>query len=118
MKQTWVKAGKWALVVLFASYYVSTTSFYHTHYFSWGTVTHSHLYFPFGENTPNHHTHTQNQCQLIACLSNIVLVCLTAAFLTFWTRPVRRIFTPVRCHKSCTRLISPPLRAPPAFLSR
>ncbi|MDR3268208.1 MAG: hypothetical protein LBT83_03985, partial [Tannerella sp.] len=60
MKRTLIKTGKWMLVVLFLSYYVSATSFYHTHYYSWGTVTHSHFYFPFGDN-PVQHNHTQNQ---------------------------------------------------------
>ena len=47
MKQGLVKIAKWLMVVLFMSYYFSTTLFYHTHHFQWGTVTHSHPYIPF-----------------------------------------------------------------------
>ena len=34
------------------SYYFSTTLFYHTHHFQWGTVTHSHPYIPFEGGMP------------------------------------------------------------------
>jgi hypothetical protein len=111
MKQALIKTGKWMLVVLFLSYYLSATSFYHTHYYSWGTVTHSHFCFPFGDNTQQHN-HTQAQCQTIQFLSSIVLACLAIAAIYKLTQ-IQQIFIPVRPHQSYVHLIASPLRAPP-----
>lgn len=105
------KTGKWMLVVLFLSYYLSATSFYHTHYFSWGTVTHSHMFFPFGDNPT--HNHTPRQCVTIQLLAHIILTILIVAVL-FKVAQVCRIYIPVRPCVSHIRLISLPLRAPPA----
>jgi hypothetical protein len=114
MKQALIKIGKWMLVVLFLSYYISATSFYHTHYYSWGTVTHSHFFFPFGDNPAQQHTHTQAQCQTIHFLSNIILACLTIAVIYKITQ-IRRVFIPVRPNQSYVHLIASPLRAPPSL---
>jgi 1,4-dihydroxy-2-naphthoate octaprenyltransferase len=103
------------LVMLFISYYLSTVSFYHTHYFSWGTVTHSHPLFPFGDN-PANHSHTQNQCQTIQYLSNIILTNGIIAVIFFIAILIRRINIPVRCYQSHIHLISSPLRAPPVLI--
>ncbi|MFQ9504756.1 MAG: hypothetical protein ACLR1G_13305 [Alistipes indistinctus] len=46
-----LKIAKLLLVVLFVSYYCESSLFYHTHYFSWGVVTHSHPYLPAGSGT-------------------------------------------------------------------
>jgi hypothetical protein len=99
------------LVVLFLSYYVSATSFYHTHYYSWGTVTHSHFYFPFGDN-PMQHNHTQNQCLTIHLLSHFVLMFFIAATF-FKTGLIRRVYCRIYRCESHRHLISSPLRAPP-----
>jgi hypothetical protein len=113
MRQTIVKTGKWMLVVLFLGYYLSATSFYHTHYFSWGTVTHSHMFFPFGDNPTANHSHTPRQCVTIQLLSQIILTFLTVAVL-FKVAQVCRIYIFVRRYVSHIRLIALPLRAPPA----
>jgi hypothetical protein len=102
------------LVVLFLSYYISATCFYHTHYYSWGTVTHSHFFFPFGDNALQHN-HTQSQCQTIQLLSHIVLVFFTFAVLHKITQ-IRRVFIPNHSYKSHTHLIATPLRAPPVWI--
>ena len=60
------------LVALFATYYCETTLFVHTHNFYWGTVTHSHPYWP-----SSHHGHDQAECQAISMLSMIVLTTIT-----------------------------------------
>ncbi|MDR2774822.1 MAG: hypothetical protein LBC19_08785 [Tannerella sp.] len=112
MRQTMVKTGKWMLVVLFLIYYLSSTSFYHTHYFSWGTVTHSHIFFPFGDNPAANHNHTPRQCVTIQLLSHILLTFLTVAVL-FMVAQVCRIYIPVRRYISHIHLITLPLRAPP-----
>ena len=81
MKQGLVKIAKWLMVVLFMSYYFSTTLFYHTHHFQWGTVTHSHPYIPFEGGMPSH-SHTAEQCATIGLLSAIVLwIAVAPAFL-------------------------------------
>lgn len=101
------------LVILFLSYYLSATCFYHTHYYSWGTVTHSHFCFPFGDNpTPQHH-HTQSQCQTIQLLSGIVLAFLVAAIILATGRN-RRIYISVCRLKAQLHLVLSLLRAPPA----
>ncbi|MDR3261764.1 MAG: hypothetical protein LBT78_08005 [Tannerella sp.] len=101
------------LVVLFLSYYMSATSFYHTHYYSWGIVTHSHFYFPLGDNPAQHH-HTQSQCQTIQLLSQIILTGFIAAvFLKI--AQIKRIYIPVRHYKFHLLLIALPLRAPPVL---
>ena len=101
------------LVVLFLSYYVSATAFYHTHHYSWGTVTHSHFSFPFGDNALQHN-HTQNQCQTIQFLSHIILAIFTFAALHKITQ-IRRVFIPTRSYKSHAHFIAMPLRAPPVL---
>ncbi|MGL5635894.1 MAG: hypothetical protein ACRDD0_03310 [Bacteroidales bacterium] len=51
------------LVALYLCYHASSSLFIHTHYFYWGTITHSHPYLPF-EDAPSH-SHTQSQCNWI-----------------------------------------------------
>jgi hypothetical protein len=113
MKQWFVKSCKWLLVVLFISYYVSTTSFYHTHDFSWGTVVHSHFHFPFGDQ-PVQHSHSQTQCLTIFFLSYIVLT----VFVTFAFRcaiRIIRIYNRTYRYTCHLHLLFSPLRAPPLF---
>jgi hypothetical protein len=112
MKQKWLNAGKWMLAVLFTSYCISATCFYHTHYYSWGTVTHSHFFYPFGD-TPVQHSHTPAQCQTIHFLSHPLLILVVAAVFRGLT-PVCRICLPVRRIHAFRRFITLPLRAPPA----
>ncbi|MDR2765195.1 MAG: hypothetical protein LBB90_09235 [Tannerella sp.] len=113
MKQTWLNAGKWMLAALFMSYYVSATCFYHTHYFSWGSVTHSHFFYPF-DDSPVQHSHTPSQCQTIYFLSHLVLV-LAVAAVFYGAVQVCRFYLPV-CYGNAFRLlIASPLRAPPAL---
>jgi hypothetical protein len=115
MKQTLVKTGKLMLVTLFMSYYLSTVAFYHTHYFSWGTVTHSHLYFPFDKNSAQH-THTPIQCWLVDYLSSSVLIYLAVAAFSFTMLLIRRIYIPVRYYTPYSHVISAFLRAPPVSI--
>jgi len=117
MKRTLVNTGKWMLVILFLNYYISSTMFYHTHHFNWGTVTHSHPYLPFGKTTTNH-THTPFQCQTISVLSNIILTCLVVAAFIFKLTQIKRIYIPVYRYKSYCPLIFSPLRAPPVLICK
>ena len=103
------------LVMLFLSYYLSTTMFYHTHHFYWGTVTHSHPYLPFDKDTANH-THTPLQCQSISFLSNILLTVIVAAVVICKTIIVQKIYARVYSLKSRFQQIFSPLRAPPATI--
>ncbi|MDR3194812.1 MAG: hypothetical protein LBT76_05930 [Tannerella sp.] len=113
MKKTWLKAAKWMLVALFMSYHISSTCFYHTHHYSWGTVTHSHLYSPFSEH-PAQHNHSQIQCLTIQILSHFVLLFLTTAVFCKIVH-ICRIYIPVCRYKVYLLLIASPLRAPPAL---
>lgn len=56
---------------LFMSYYASVTMFVHTHFFEWGTITHSHP-------ASNGHSHSSDSYRLISHLSNFAAV-ITAA---------------------------------------
>ena len=117
MKRTLVKTGTWILVVLFLSYYVSATMFYHTHYFNWGTVTHSHPYFPFDKDSANH-THTPAQCQVISFLTNLLLIFSIISVFICKTVIVQKIYLRVRSFTSCFNIIFSPLRAPPLFICK
>ncbi|MDR1331913.1 MAG: hypothetical protein LBK07_07390 [Tannerella sp.] len=109
------KTGMWLLMALFISYHVAVTSFYHTHYFAWGTVTHSHPYFPSSGN-PLNHTHTPGQCLHIALLSLLVPAGLSIALVMAFPLAVSKIYLPVRRYRSHTRTLALHLRAPPATL--
>ncbi|MDR1517622.1 MAG: hypothetical protein LBS52_05980 [Dysgonamonadaceae bacterium] len=108
-----VNTFKYLLVVIFLSYYLSATCFYHTHHFAWGTVTHSHLYFPFGDN-PLNHTHTQTQCNIIALMSQFVSTGAVAALVLFVAAAVRIVYTTVYHYISYRVFTLSLLRAPPA----
>lgn len=105
------------MLLLYLSYYISTTSFYHTHQYAWGCITHSHFYIPFGGNgnPVNSHQHTPAQFQAIALLSQLAFVCLFAGFVLFATTVVRYVFTSVRRYTPHTHLIHSLLRAPPVL---
>ena len=115
MRRAFINTGKWLLLVLFMGYYISTTCFYHTHYFSWGKVTHSHPYLPFGKG-PANHTHTQDACYLIDYLANIVILFTAVAALIFAKKFIRSIDIPDFSCPFHSKLIGSPLRGPPALL--
>ena len=115
MKQGLVKIAKWLMVVLFMSYYFSTTLFYHTHHFQWGTVTHSHPYIPFEGGMPSH-SHTAEQCATIGLLSAIVLWIAVAPALLFARTIVTPIYVFFSRYVSQLRLPGILLRAPPVFI--
>ena len=114
MKRTLVKTGTWMLIMLFLSYYVSISTFYHTHHFNWGTVTHSHPYVPFGQGSANH-THTPIQCQTISVLSNLLLIFSVISVFIFKTGIVQKIYVRVYSFISCFKPIFSSLRAPPVL---
>lgn len=116
MKQKLIKIAKLLLVVLFISYYSSITLFYHTHYFSWGQVTHSHPYLPFEDSNTSHHSHTQGECQTIDMLSSVFIISLFFAILFFQSNLVTYIYSTVRRYVLHTNNTATHLRAPPAFI--
>lgn len=71
------------LVALFATYYCETTLFVHTHTFFWGTVTHSHPYWPSAN-----HGHDQSECQAISLLSIILITSIGPGIITMCYRRV------------------------------
>ncbi|MDD3495746.1 MAG: hypothetical protein PHU11_07675, partial [Dysgonamonadaceae bacterium] len=58
MKQRFKEISAYLLLALFASYYVSTSFFLHTHVVDGKTVVHSHFYFPSTENKAPSHQHS------------------------------------------------------------
>ena len=117
MREMLVKTGKWMIIILFLGYYISTTAFYHTHYFSWGTVTHSHPYLPFDSETPSH-SHTPTQCQAISLLSFLLLIFSIASVVVCKTVVVKKIYIRGNIYKSRFQQIFSPLRAPPVFICK
>ena len=119
MKQQLINIGKVFLLVLFISNYISATAFRHTHYFSWGIVTHSHPFLPFSDKSTEGHTHTQSECVFISILSNIVLTggVITVALFIFNRLFIRKIHAWVDDYKSHAYLVFSPLRAPPVTVS-
>ena len=117
MRQTLIKACKWMIIILFIGYYVSITSFYHTHYFAWGTITHSHPYLPSENDTPNH-SHTPIQCQAINFLSFLLLTFSIASVVIFKSVVVKKIYVKTHNYKSLFQPIFSPLRAPPVFICK
>lgn len=115
MKQKILNVLRVLLVALFLSYYGGTTLFYHTHYFSWGIVTHSHPYFPFDHEKPMH-SHSEAQCQTIAQLSFFLLVLGTVAFVFFNVCAHHFYYTAIRRISPDSYSPSDPLRAPPALV--
>ena len=101
MKQGLVKIAKWLMVVLFMSYYFSTTLFYHTHHFEGGMPSHS---------------HTAEQCATIGLLSAIVLWIAVAPALLFARTIVTPIYVFFSRYVSHLRLPGILLRAPPVFI--
>jgi hypothetical protein len=114
LKELFRTIAKWMLITLFVSYYMSATLFSHTHYFAWGTVTHSHPYNPFSDK-PLNHSHTPGQCLIIALLTHIVAVCTATAYVVFATVLMQRIVLPTRRLRHCSQQRFSPLRAPPYF---
>jgi hypothetical protein len=103
------------MLLLFFSYYISTTSFYHTHRYSWGYVTHSHFYLLINtgnQPTPSHQ-HTVAQIYTIAFLSYIAFTLLIAFPILKKLEIIRRIYSLVRKYRAFPRYIYLPSRAPP-----
>ena len=114
MKQRMLNIVRVLLLALFVSYWCGTSLLYHTHYFAWGTVTHSHPFLPTGDGMPGH-SHTEAQCETLAQLSTLLFVtglCLVSLFNV--SRTVHfRPFTLRR--RSVTPPWRLPSRAPPAW---
>jgi hypothetical protein len=111
MKTICANTVKCLLAALFLSYYLSATCFVHTHRFSWGAVTHSHLMKPFGDKAAGH-SHTQSQCATIALLAGIVLAVVT--FHVFCkTSIINTIHFPEKTAKTTVQPTVSRLRAPP-----
>ena len=117
MGKTLVNAGKWMIIILFIGDYISVTCFYHTHYFSWGTVTHSHPFWPSNSENPNHN-HTSAQCQTINFLSFLLLTFSVASVVICETVIVKRIYVRVHSYNSLFQPLFSPLRAPPVFICK
>jgi hypothetical protein len=110
MKHTLVKWIKFLPVMLFVSYYLSATCFYHSHQYSWGMVIHSHFTFPAHDST--HHNHTESQCDTIHLLTHFVLPFIISFFIFCFKEPFIRLSLILPC-KVYQHLHSIGLRGPP-----
>ncbi|MCW1734330.1 hypothetical protein [Anaerorudis cellulosivorans] len=70
MGQRFKEISAYFLLALFASYYVSTSFFPHTHIVDGKTVVHSHFYFPSAENKTPTHQHSIHAFGVISFLSH------------------------------------------------
>jgi len=71
---------KYFLLILFLVYYVSISSFTHTHIVNGFAIVHSHPHNPFSKDKPVNHQHSANGFVLIHFLSNFLT---TIAFFAF-----------------------------------
>ena len=105
-----------ALLAIFLSYYIATTAFYHIHTNCNGFISHSHPYIPTEGDRPYApaHTHTDDQCESIDLLDEIVAA-VVAVFYVSSERIGRRVFRERYGRKIWkAALILRRLRAPPA----
>jgi hypothetical protein len=66
------KIIRYLLLILFLEYYISISSFTHTHIVNGIAITHSHPYNPFSKNKPCNHQHSENTLVLIHFLSHFL----------------------------------------------
>jgi len=71
---------RYFLLILFLGYYVSISSFTHTHIVNGVVIVHSHPYNPFSKGKPVNHQHSANGFVLIHFLSHFLT---TVSFLAF-----------------------------------
>ena len=97
--------GKYLLLALCISHFVSISLFYHTHIVHWGTITHSHPFNnPITGEPVNSHSHSTEEYVLIQhlCVTSIadavlnipVIPCRTSGFELFFPAQYTRIFFP------------------------
>jgi len=108
------KTGAILMAAVFFCYYISVTTFTHTHHYSSGDITHSHPYLP-GEENPETHHHSQTQSLTIAWLSALALTFIALAVFHKITI-TKKLYFPERTVSFCPHLISLQLRAPPLRL--
>ena len=71
---------RYFLLILFLGYYISISSFTHTHILNGVAVVHSHPYNPFSKDKPANHQHSSNGFVIIHFLSHFLT---TVSFLAF-----------------------------------
>ncbi len=79
MRQRLREISAYFLLALFASYYVSTSFFPHTHIVDGKTVVHSHIYFPSGGDKVGGHQHSIQALGTIFSLSHFFFTGLFSA---------------------------------------
>lgn len=94
------------VVSLFVSYYASVTMFVHTHFFEWGTITHSHP-------ASTGHSHSTDSYLLIDSLSTFVAVFSAAAAVITVGYTLFRVLTTEVTYTFFAKVRLYSLRAPP-----
>ena len=80
MKHWFNKIMRYFLLILFLGYYVSISSFTHTHIVNGVAIIHSPPYNPFSKDKPVNHQHSANGFILIHFLSHFLTTVLFLAF--------------------------------------
>jgi len=107
---------RYFLLILFLGYYVSITSFTHTHIVNRVAIVHSHPYNPFSKNKPINHQHSENEFILIYFLSHFLTTVSFLAFSIEVYKTVLQKFILQKNNENLSNLIflcSNGLRAPP-----
>lgn len=103
------------LLVIFASYYVGTTAFMHTHFYPHYSITHSHPFARGVDGLP-HHTHTGTAFETIQTLDSFLLELQNPFLLLLFTVYLLLLLQAVRPMQGIELKFTSRLRAPPSFL--
>ena len=104
------------LLLLFLGYYVSISSFTHTHIVNGVAIVHSHPYNPFSKDKPVNHQHSANGFVFIHFLSHFLTTVLFLAFSFGIVKAVLRKYILQKNNENFANRIcmcSNGLRAPP-----
>lgn len=115
MRQAFTKIVKIFLLVLFTSYYGSTTLFIHTHILHNTYIVHSHPFSDGNSKSPVTHQHTENQYLIIQALSFFVstfLMLFFAALLFLCIKQILFLFNRIVVENT-DNILQYLLRAPP-----
>jgi hypothetical protein len=114
-KQRILTVGSWVMLLLYLSYYIAATSFYHVHYYGGQAIVHSHIcsVWDMDRQSGATHQHTAAQLRSIAVLMDIVLAGIALVSIFFTAMEVGRIYIPTRSMVGFGRIYHRPVRAPP-----
>jgi hypothetical protein len=110
------KIMRYFLLILFLGYYVSISSFTHTHIVNGVAIVHSHSYNPFSKDKPVNHQHSKNGFILIHFVSHFLTTVLFLVFSIGILKVVFKKYILTQNDENFSKLVflcSNGLRAPP-----